>query len=98
MKPHRFPALAAASLAGALVAFALPPWGWWPLALVGVALFLRLTVTMTDGSSRMRFAMGFVFAISWFAPGMGWMWFLTPPGYLIAVVLFSSFHGLAAIV
>ena len=36
MKPHRFPALAAASLAGALVAFALPPWGWWPLAFLGI--------------------------------------------------------------
>ena len=25
--------------AGLLVAFSLPPWGWWPLAFVGVALF-----------------------------------------------------------
>ena len=98
MKSNRFPKLAAASLAGALVAFALPPWGWWPLALIGVALFMRSTVATTDVSSRMRFALGFIFAVSWFAPGMGWMWFLTPPGYVIAVVLFSSFHGFASIV
>ncbi|NBY11851.1 MAG: apolipoprotein N-acyltransferase [Actinobacteria bacterium] len=98
MKSNRFPTLAAASLAGALVAFALPPWGWWPLALIGVALFMRITVATTDVSSRMRFALGFIFAVSWFAPGMGWMWFLTPPGYVIAVVLFSSFHGFASIV
>ena len=25
--------------AGFLVALSLPPWGWWPLAVVGVALF-----------------------------------------------------------
>ncbi|NCZ92390.1 MAG: hypothetical protein EBZ00_00215, partial [Actinobacteria bacterium] len=72
MKSNRFPTLAAASLAGALVAFALPPWGWWPLALIGVALFMRITVATTDVSSRTRFALGFIFAVSWFALGMGW--------------------------
>ena len=89
--------LAASSLAGALVAFGLPPWGWWPTSIVGVGLFIALTRTTIDESPRRRFALGFVFAASWFAPGMGWMWFLTAPGYVIAVVLFSSFHGFAAI-
>ena len=28
-----------ALLAGGLVAFSLPPWGWWPLAFVGTTLF-----------------------------------------------------------
>lgn len=95
---RRLPTLAAASLAGSLVAFALPPWGWWPLALVGVAIFVRLSTLHFNALPRFRFLIGFVFAASWFAPGMGWMWFLTPPGYVIAVLLFSAFHGLASIV
>ncbi|MFM9136792.1 MAG: hypothetical protein ACKOQZ_01340, partial [Actinomycetota bacterium] len=40
--------LAASSLAGALVAFGLPPWGWWPTSIVGVALFNALTRTTID--------------------------------------------------
>ena len=47
---------------------------------------------------RTQFVLGMVFAIGWFAPGMGWMWFLTPPGYLIAVLLFAMFHGVAAFI
>ena len=97
MTPQRS-TLAAASLAGALVAFGLPPWGWWPSTVIGVAIFVALTRKTMGSSARRRFALGFVFGASWFAPGMGWMWFLTAPGYLIAVVLFSAFHGLAAIV
>jgi len=84
-----------ALVAGALVALSLPPWGWWPLAFVGVVLFANIT---RDQSLRARqhFALGTVLAISWFAPGMAWMWFLTSPGYVIAVLLYASMHGIAA--
>ena len=82
---------------GALVAFSLPPWGWWPLALIGIAIFARIT---TSGITRKRtqFLLGTIFAFGWFAPGMCWMWFLTPPGYVIAVILFAAFHGVASVV
>ena len=82
---------------GALVAFSLPPWGWWPLAFIGIAIFARIT---TSGTTRKRtqFLLGTVFAFGWFAPGMCWMWFLTPPGYVIAVILFAAFHGVASVV
>ena len=82
---------------GALVAFSLPPWGWWPLALIGIAIFARIT---TSGIARKRtqFLLGTIFAFGWFAPGMCWMWFLTPPGYVIAVILFAAFHGVASVV
>jgi len=82
---------------GALVAFSLPPWGWWPLACIGVAIFARIT---TSGITRKRtqFLLGTIFAFGWFAPGMCWMWFLTPPGYVIAVILFAAFHGVASVV
>jgi len=90
-----FPRRIAIVGAGALVAFSLPPWGWWPLAFVGVAVFARLTSSIT--SARLRFVAGFLFACAWFAPGMGWMWHLTAPGYLIAVPLFAAAHGLASV-
>ena len=81
-------------VAGLLVAFSLPPWGWWPLAYVGVALF----ATHKPTSNRARFMFGTLFALAWLAPGMAWMWFLTAPGYVIAALLFSALHGIASMI
>ena len=83
-----------AIVAGLLVAFSLPPWGWWPLAYVGIALF----ATCRPTSNRSRFTFGTLFALAWLAPGMAWMWFLTAPGYVIAALLFSALHGIAAMI
>ena len=83
-----------AIIAGLLVAFSLPPWGWWPLAYVGVAIF----ATCRSNSNRARFMFGTMFALAWLAPGMAWMWFLTAPGYIIAAILFSALHGAAAMI
>ena len=82
---------------GAFVAFSLPPWGWWPLAFIGIAIFARIT-TSGITNKRTQFLLGTIFAFGWFAPGMCWMWFLTPPGYVIAVILFAAFHGVASVV
>ena len=83
-----------AIVAGLLVAFSLPPWGWWPLTYVGVALFATIKPT----SNRARFMFGTLFALAWLAPGMAWMWFLTAPGYVIAALLFSALHGIATMI
>lgn len=83
-----------AIVAGLLVAFSLPPWGWWPLTYVGVAVF----ATIRPNTTRARFLFGTLFALAWLAPGMAWMWFLTAPGYVIAALLFSSLHGIAAMI
>ncbi len=72
----------------------MPPWGWWPLALVGLAWYGRLAVRRRDASP---FLTAFVFAVGWLAPATAWMWFLTAPGWLVAVALFAGLHGVAAV-
>ena len=88
--------LLTAVLSGALVGFSLPPWGWWPLAVIGVAILFALC-NLTE-KNREQFALGTLFAITWLSLGMMWMWWLTAPGYIIVVLLFSTLHGSAAIV
>ncbi len=86
--------LATAVAGGVLVASAMPPWGFWPLAFVGIGLF---EFAIGDDLGRWwRARLGFVFALPWMLLGMGWMWFLTPPGYVVTSVLFALFHGAAA--
>jgi apolipoprotein N-acyltransferase len=84
---------AAALGAGALVAVSLPPWGWWPLAFVGIAILDRL---VADRPARSRFVRTWLFGVAWLAPGMGWMWFLTAPGYIVAIAAYAGYLGLAA--
>ena len=81
-------------VAGLLIAASLPPWGWWPLAFVGVALWTSLEASTR--STRRRFLIGTMAGIGWFVPGLAWMWFLTAPGYVIAAMLFAVAHGLAS--
>ncbi|MFM7755905.1 MAG: apolipoprotein N-acyltransferase [Actinomycetota bacterium] len=83
-------------LAGLLVAAAMPPWGWWPLAFLGLAMFSSAERAAT--SARRRFVSGVVFGCGWFFPAMSWMWFLTPPGYVLAVLIFASLHGLVSVI
>ncbi len=86
--------LGAAVAGGTLIAFSMPPWGFWPLAFVGVAVFER---SLDDDLSRRRRAVfGFAFGLPWMLLGLGWMWFLTAPGYLVASMLFAGLHAGAA--
>ena len=80
-------------IAGLFIAASMPPWGWWPLSFIGVALFASVA---RERRTTSPFVTAFVFGIGWFMPAMAWMWFLTAPGYLIVVLLFASLHGLAA--
>ncbi len=81
-------------LGGLLVALAMPPWGFWPLAFVGVVVF---ETALGDRLSRRRRAWcGFAFGAGWMFLGMAWMWYLTVPGYVLTCLLFASLHGLAA--
>lgn len=87
--------VALASLAGALVALGLPPWGVWPMTVIGVALYV---VAAERASSRRaaQFVLALVFAWSWLAPAMGWMWQLVPGGFVVAPLLFALMHAVGA--
>ena len=82
-------------VAGLCVAASMPPWGWWPLAFLGIALYGSVAYRQKDASPMRT---GVIFIIGWMAPAMAWMWFLTAPGYLIAVGIFAVSHGIAAFI
>src|SRR4051794_28186239 len=92
----RLSAGAAMAFGGGLcVALSLPPWGFWPLAFVGIALFeLSLGENPPPGK---RAARGWIFGAAWMFPGMAWMWSLTAPGYIVAAAIFAGFHSVAAL-
>ena len=81
-------------ISGFLIAFSLPPWGWWPLTFVGVALFAHAT----NSSARLeRFSGGWACGFVWLAMGELWMFDLTPPGYVLVFVVFGAGYGLVAV-
>ncbi len=56
-------------VAGLLMALSLPPWGWWPLALVGAGLFWW---RLGGLPARARFVAGWALGIGVFVPGLWW--------------------------
>lgn len=71
----------------------MPPWGWWPLAIVGVVIFMRLIAHQPPG---VRFLRGFIVGAWWLFPATLWMWDLTPPGFIVQGLIFSLMYGGAA--
>lgn len=80
--------------AGALLALSLPPWGWWPLAFVGLVLLDR---AVADTSAAVRFRRTWLAGVGLLGPSTSWMAAFTPPGYVIEVVAFSAILGLAVV-
>jgi apolipoprotein N-acyltransferase len=93
---------AVALAAGLCICFALPPWGWWPLAPIGVALLLHaLGPRGGDGTGeprrpRERAAIGWIVGVAWFGPSTLWMAQLTLPGYVVGVLV--AWGGMVAAV
>jgi apolipoprotein N-acyltransferase len=69
----------------------LPPFGWWPLAFVGLVGLDRL---VADQPMRTRFARGFLVALALYIPSLLWMQSLTLPGYFIACGLYAAMLGI----
>jgi len=82
-----------AVVAGGCICLAVPPWGWWPLAFVGIALWLLI---LEDRAVVARFGLSYLVGLAWFAPSTLWMWRLTAPGYVAAV--FVGWAGLVGLV
>src|SRR4051794_21022020 len=79
--------------AGACIALAVPPFGWWPLAFVGLALWDR---SIAGVGWKRRFRRSWLIGLVWFAPTMLWMFALPPRGYAVACVLYAAYFGVAA--
>lgn len=77
---------------GVLIAAALPPWGWWPLAFVGIACLDRIIADRPRGA---RFRRGMLVGLGLYVPSLAWMTDMTIPGYAIAVVAYAALFGLA---
>jgi apolipoprotein N-acyltransferase len=75
-------------LAGLTIVLAIPPFGWWPLAFLGIFQWDRL---IAEQSWRRRFRRSWLIAAAWFFPSMLWMLDLTPPGYVIACGAYAAF-------
>ena len=70
--------------AGALLALSLPPWGWWPLALLGAAV---LASALRDQPWRRRLLAGFAAGVGLYGIGLWWMIEFSAPGYVAATLL-----------
>lgn len=75
---------------GLALCLSLPPFGIWPLALVGLVGLDRL---IADQPARARFARGWLVAMGCFVPSLSWMTALTAPGFVIACVAYSAMLG-----
>ncbi|HNH95585.1 MAG TPA: apolipoprotein N-acyltransferase [Microthrixaceae bacterium] len=82
-----------ATVAGVCLCLALPPWGWWPLAPIGVALFV---VALGGRTRRARAGLGWLVGVMWFGPSTLWMAGLTLPGYVVGVLV--AWGGMVAVV
>lgn len=76
--------------AGIALTASLPPWGFWPMAFVGIALLDRL---LAGVGWRSRLWRGSVVGWALFTPSILWISQLTAPGYVVAVLFFGGIVG-----
>jgi apolipoprotein N-acyltransferase len=88
-------AVGAAAAAGLAVALSLPPFGWWPLAIVGVAALAALLPGRTAGR---RAVLGAAFGLGQFAIGLWWVTEFNVGGYVALVLLAMVATALAGAV
>ena len=76
--------------AGALICFSMPPWGFWPLAILGVAALDRL---LAGQPAVRRLRRGWLTTAAWLLGATIWMWDFTPAGYLAANLVYSLIYA-----
>jgi len=92
MRAHRAVTLLSCLGTGVLMAAALPPWGWWPLAFAGLVCLDRL---IADRPRWARFRRGAAVGLGLYVPSLAWMIDMTAPGYAIAAMAYAALFGLA---
>jgi len=80
---------------GVFAALSLPPWGWWPLAIVGLALYAW---SLTGATAGVRAARGLAFGVGLFGIGLFWVTEFHAVGYVVLTALEVSFFVVAAAV
>ncbi|MGI9023688.1 MAG: apolipoprotein N-acyltransferase [Acidimicrobiales bacterium] len=89
------PALVAAGVgSGVLLAVSLPPWGWWPAALVGAA---GLAASLRERRWSQRLLVGAAAGIGLYGPGLWWMIQFSLPGYVVTTILEAALLALAMV-
>ena len=83
-----------ALLGGAVAALSLPPFGWWPLGFLGVAL---LSWSLHDLRAVPRLAAGMAFGLGLFGIGLWWMNEFHILGAALAMLIEASFFALACL-
>lgn len=83
---------ATAVAAGVAIAASIPPWGWWPLAFVGIALLDRL---IADQPWPVRFRRTWLVAAAWLFPAMLWIYDLSSVGYPATVMFYACYFAVA---
>jgi len=68
---QRWPADLLVLVAGAVLPLAFAPFGWWPLALLALAVLVSLTLHAGTGRSLWR---GYLFGLGWFGVGVSWVY------------------------
>jgi apolipoprotein N-acyltransferase len=89
-RPERLRTGAACIASGVALCLSLPPFGFWPLAAVGL---VGLDRVIADQPVRTRFRRGWLVAMGCFVPSLIWMTALTAPGYVIACALYAAMLG-----
>jgi apolipoprotein N-acyltransferase len=82
-----------ALVAGLVVAFSVPPWGFWPLAFPGVALLAWRLASLDR--PRTRALAGLVFGVGLFGPTLYWISEFHDIGYVLLLLLEGSFFAAA---
>ncbi len=78
--------------AGLLLAASLPPWGFWPLGIVGMALWVEL---LAEAGHWRRAGLSALVSVAWLGPATVWMADLTLIGWPVALIGFAAMHAAA---
>jgi apolipoprotein N-acyltransferase len=91
--PRRGRVAATSVLAGVVLAFSLPPWGWWPLGPLGAALFYW---RLGGLPLRTRVWSGWLAGLGCYAIGLAWARSFNWYGAVVLVLVEALFFAAAA--